>query len=264
MTKPNSISSAFTAFLDPEAQRINRARQAPRLVGARPSSQARAGGGRGIGLHTAFFEKRGVTYSAPMQTRPTLPKCCDSIRIGRSDCSISTDPPHLLISAISISCIAMGRSIICARARSSSRPLSCQAIIWSFISSLSRSRQTKAFEGSARDRLGFGRSRRSAATSFAPVDGKPLRSRDPIACHSRELAGVCRAVARPEFLPKLRDILALYVDPPAHAIGLRVDEKPADPGARSDAAGTPRARALVPIAGRHIAMASLRRSLSAI
>ncbi len=29
----------------------------------------------------------------------------------------------------------------------------------------------------------------------------------------------------PEFVPKLRDIVGLYVDPPAHAIVLRVDEK---------------------------------------
>src|SRR3954468_10836864 len=29
----------------------------------------------------------------------------------------------------------------------------------------------------------------------------------------------------PEFVPKLRDIVGLYVDPPAHAVGLSVDEK---------------------------------------
>jgi hypothetical protein len=29
----------------------------------------------------------------------------------------------------------------------------------------------------------------------------------------------------PEFVPKLRDIVGLYVDPPAHAVVLSVDEK---------------------------------------
>ena len=29
----------------------------------------------------------------------------------------------------------------------------------------------------------------------------------------------------PDFVPKLRDIVGLYVDPPAHAIVLSVDEK---------------------------------------
>ena len=36
----------------------------------------------------------------------------------------------------------------------------------------------------------------------------------------------------PEFIPKLRDIVGLYVDPPAHAVVLSVDEKRPDPGAR--------------------------------
>ena len=36
----------------------------------------------------------------------------------------------------------------------------------------------------------------------------------------------------PEFIPKLRDIVGLYVDPPAHAVVLSVDEKSQDPGAR--------------------------------
>ena len=33
----------------------------------------------------------------------------------------------------------------------------------------------------------------------------------------------CRAI--PEFVPKLRDIVGLYIDPPAHAMVLSVDEK---------------------------------------
>ena len=41
----------------------------------------------------------------------------------------------------------------------------------------------------------------------------------------------------PDFLPKLRDIVGLYVDPPAHAIVLSVDREIADPGARPHPAG---------------------------
>ena len=36
----------------------------------------------------------------------------------------------------------------------------------------------------------------------------------------------------PEFADKLRDVVGLYVDPPAHAVVLSVDEKSPDPGAR--------------------------------
>ena len=36
----------------------------------------------------------------------------------------------------------------------------------------------------------------------------------------------------PDFVPKLRDVVGLYVDPPAHAVVLSVDEKTPDPGAR--------------------------------
>ena len=35
----------------------------------------------------------------------------------------------------------------------------------------------------------------------------------------------------PAFATKLRDVVGLYVDPPAHAVVLSVDEKVADPGA---------------------------------
>ena len=41
----------------------------------------------------------------------------------------------------------------------------------------------------------------------------------------------------PRFAEKLRAIVGLYVDPPAHAIVLSVDEKSPDPGARPDPAG---------------------------
>src|SRR5580658_9812390 len=36
----------------------------------------------------------------------------------------------------------------------------------------------------------------------------------------------------PEFVDKLRDVVGLYVDPPAHAVVLSVDEKRPNPGAR--------------------------------
>ena len=36
----------------------------------------------------------------------------------------------------------------------------------------------------------------------------------------------------PKFIDKLRDVVGLYVDPPAHAIVLSVDEKVANPGPR--------------------------------
>src|SRR5215472_16874728 len=60
MTEENSISSAFTAFLDPEAQWINRARQV-HLASLGLDLQAKRvlEVGAGIGLHTAFFEERG-------------------------------------------------------------------------------------------------------------------------------------------------------------------------------------------------------------
>jgi hypothetical protein len=39
----------------------------------------------------------------------------------------------------------------------------------------------------------------------------------------------------PQFVGKLRDVVGLYVDPPAHAVVLSVDENP-DPGARPHSA----------------------------
>ena len=36
----------------------------------------------------------------------------------------------------------------------------------------------------------------------------------------------------PQFAAKLEDIVGLYVDPPAHAVVLSLDEKSPDPGAR--------------------------------
>ena len=36
----------------------------------------------------------------------------------------------------------------------------------------------------------------------------------------------------PAFATKLRDVVGLYLDPPAHSLVLSVDEKSADPGAR--------------------------------
>jgi hypothetical protein len=44
----------------------------------------------------------------------------------------------------------------------------------------------------------------------------------------------------PEFVPKLRKIVGLYIDPLAHAMVLSVDEKIADPGARPHLAGSAR------------------------
>ena len=41
----------------------------------------------------------------------------------------------------------------------------------------------------------------------------------------------------PQFAAKVRDIVGLYVDPPAHAVVLSVNEKSQDPGARPHAAG---------------------------
>ena len=41
----------------------------------------------------------------------------------------------------------------------------------------------------------------------------------------------------PKFAAKLRDVVGLYVDPPAHAVVLSVDEKSPDPGARPHPAG---------------------------
>ena len=41
----------------------------------------------------------------------------------------------------------------------------------------------------------------------------------------------------PTFANKVEDIVGLYVDPPAHAVVLSIDEKSADPGARPDPAG---------------------------
>ena len=42
----------------------------------------------------------------------------------------------------------------------------------------------------------------------------------------------------PEFAEKLKDVVGLYVDPPAHAVVLSVDEKSQNPGSRSHPAGT--------------------------
>ena len=42
----------------------------------------------------------------------------------------------------------------------------------------------------------------------------------------------------PSFAAKLTDIVGLYVDPPAHAVVLSIDEKKPDPGARSHPART--------------------------
>ncbi len=41
----------------------------------------------------------------------------------------------------------------------------------------------------------------------------------------------------PTFAPKVEDIVGLYVDPPAHAVVLSIDEKCPDPSARSHPAG---------------------------
>ena len=42
----------------------------------------------------------------------------------------------------------------------------------------------------------------------------------------------------PLFVAKLRDVVGLYVTPPAHAIVLSVDEKKPNPGAGPDPTGT--------------------------
>src|SRR5215467_7370709 len=60
MTEANSISSAFTTFLDPEAQRINRIRHAHLAsLGLNLQAKRVLEVGAGIGLLTAFFEERG-------------------------------------------------------------------------------------------------------------------------------------------------------------------------------------------------------------
>jgi hypothetical protein len=41
----------------------------------------------------------------------------------------------------------------------------------------------------------------------------------------------------PRFAAKLQDVFGLYIDPPAYAVVLSVDEKEPAPGARSDPAG---------------------------
>ena len=50
----------------------------------------------------------------------------------------------------------------------------------------------------------------------------------------------------PHFVDKLRDVVGLYVDPPAHAIVLSVDEKSQISGARPHAARPPRSRRAAP------------------
>ena len=46
-----------------------------------------------------------------------------------------------------------------------------------------------------------------------------------------------RSANDPNFVDKLRDVVGLYVDPPAHAIVLSLDEKEPNPGSRSHTAG---------------------------
>ena len=116
----------FSVFLEPEAPRINHARQ-DHLAALGLDLQAKRvlEVGAGIGLHTEFFEKRGCEVPAATQTRSMSPKCCGAIRIGKSACSISIARLLSPISAASTSFIVTGRSTICripmARSRGSPR-----------------------------------------------------------------------------------------------------------------------------------------------
>ena len=48
-----------------------------------------------------------------------------------------------------------------------------------------------------------------------------------------------RSANDPNFVDKLRDVVGLYVDPPAHAIVLSLDEKEPNPGSHRTQRGLP-------------------------